>query len=582
MITEDEMQLTFPEPDDDLKHPSDAFIQDVFGYHDGLRTTKDPMMLEIFYQLERAVNWVRAHGTPTETTAEMLEDEWRDELDAMMPVPTLSTGAQEIYDRHELVEIGSETWTAQGDRDFWDEIAQRESNKDPLCGEFHNRRAIELNRLRQVHRWAWERKRFLSWEWVFFRVSKEPPDWVLKNLGLVIDDSEQRLRDSGTRLRDFPSIVKDETIRISSNLVLTGAMNGIHSRFPTTMADRRPAHIYKTRSNTISFLLDDPQKGGRFEYAPASDDVMATLLKHQSGFSALDVDVLLAIDAQILLSGQDKAWIGARAILEYRGIKPKRSSLDKRWTAGARMWGIEDIASSVDRIDSIYVQMGTITDKSQGQGRKPYLAHESKLVRIDERIIQHTLKGTALAVEWLCRHGTWREEIPAHLRDNTAHILQTVLQYDPYHEPWEKKIGQYLGMHQRIGAHNVRPLERKIRTILDRVDLPEGGISTDKPIKHPERTIKAPFEKAIDRLCKDGVIADCSYPDISLPARGWLNSWAEQVITFTPTTRTSQQYLGITAQAQDQRNRAAIAADARKNRVKRTEKGSANGDREEQ
>lgn len=569
-MTEDGKHLTFPEPDDELKQPSDAYIHDVFGYRGGTRDTEDPKILEIHYWLERTTNWIRTHGTPTEISFEELMDRWHDELDTSLPFPVLSTGAQDIYDRYEPIRHGSDTWTLEGDKVFWNEMEQRFQDKDPLWKEFHNILDIEQNRTHQVHQWAWERERLLPWSWVLFKVSEKPPDWVLKNVGIGNVVPERKSH-------DIPSIVKDRGIRVSSNIVLTGAMNGIHCRFPNAMADLRPAHIYKTRSNTISFLLDDPQKGGRFEYAPAPDDIMTTLLKYQSGFSALDVDVLMAIDAQILLSGQDKAWVGARAILEYRGIKPKHSSLDKkRWTAGARLWGVEDITASVERLNSIYIQMATITDRSRGRGRKPYLAHESKLLHIEERIVQYMLKGDALAVEWLCRHGTWREEIPAHLRDNTAHVMQTVLQYDPYHEPWEKKIGQYLVMHQRIGAQNGGPLQRTIHNILDRVNLPEGGISRDTPIKHPERTIKAPFEKAIDTLCKDGVIADCRYPEVALPARGWLNNWAEQVLTFTPTTRTSHQYHDIAARAQDQRNRATIAAEARKNKVKHTEKGSAN------
>jgi len=440
--------------------------------------------------------------------------------------------------------------------------------------------------------WWWDTYGLLQWDGTLRRpgTGVAIPDFILNHVThWYVTPPYPPLQDTETvergRVRtgkaplpkqhDIPSIVDSQAIRVSSNIVFTGAMNGIHCRFPSAMADLRPAHIYKTPSSTISFLLDDPKKGGRFEYAPAPEDVMTTLLTHQKGFSALDVDVLMAIDAQVLLSGQDTAWVNARAILEHRGIKPKQSALDsKRWVVGARMWGIEDISSSVDRIDSIYLQMATITTKGKGGGRRPYLTHESKLVRIDERITQHTLDGRDISVEWLCRHGTWREEIPPHLRNNTAQVMLAVLQYDPYHEPWEKKIGQYLVMHQRIGAHNTGPLKLKIRTILDRVNLPEGGISRAAPIKHPDRTIRAPFEKGIDRLCRDGVIADCLYPAIPLPARGWLNTWADQVVTFIPTTRTNQQYHEITARAEDHRNRAIIAAQARKNKAERIKKES--------
>lgn len=425
--------------------------------------------------------------------------------------------------------------------------------------------------------WWWEKYRLLQWDGVLHKPAAgvEPPDVVLTHVQYwylltpyppLNEVDAESTSDSATSngitpsLPPIPNVFKRGRTTASSNVVMLGAMAALHNGLPTPYADQRPSYHYKTEENSLLYVLDDPAVGPRFTYAPIADDLLTKLLNDRDGVGALDVDVLMAIDAHILLSSDGVAWISGKSILDYRGIQPRQHSSEERWRAGHRRGDFEVITDVVNRLDRMYVKMAIADVKRGSRAKSNIIAHESKLIRIDEKLTQYNLDGEELAIAWLCRHGTWRSALPPEYRRQTAEITNKVLEYDMYHEPWEKRIGQYVVMHQRVAAQRGVPLRRSIRVILERVNLPKGGLEG----KHPERRIKKPFEDAINRLCKDGVIADCDYnPNAPMPARVWLGEWLDQTIALKLPQPIAEHYRHIPEVAQKERLRVAGMAEKR-------------------
>lgn len=534
-MTEDAKQLTFPEPNDELKRPSDGFIQDSPSHLRGMFDTEDPKMMEIYYWIERSANWIRTHGTPTEITLETLADWWCNELDTSMPFPTLSAGAQEIYDRYRLVRIGSKTWTLEGNNEFLEELKQRAYTKDALYDEFKNILNIEQNRFRQVHRWAWERERLLSWTWILFRIAEEPPDWVLEKLDL--DDTAKLIWPHRLpRPIISPAFRHDgrEGLgRISSSqisLALFTACVAPKSEWDTT-AKGFPRYVFTVPSGEVVVTLTP-------EVVVRSDvtDQVTAMNKIRDELSVDDWDLLTILMEQVFAEGHSdaSAFITDDTALDYRQIEPKRKG---KYNVGHRPRPRARIDACLNRVAHLHVRTDTLhilEDTGKGKPRKVLFDCNEKVIKIKGDI---TRRDNDAAMGWAYEFGKTFTTFLHRPNNYVGYLLQGTVALDGRKET-AKQLAHYLTIHTRIDAHNGRGMERFMGELIDGAKLPHNPKRPQRTIDDTEDALREVVKAGLYRFEHGGKVFDADSADLdawtALPkdAKGYglLKTWQQQKV----------------------------------------------------
>lgn len=341
------------------------------------------------------------------------------------------------------------------------------------------------------------------------------------------------------RAQGSPSILSAFVERrglIPSSLAIQGVLASLHAAQDPTRGWRNgdsdlPVFEFARGQGTARVLM-------RPDTNTTPNQAVAELLWSQvREFSDKDGDVLLAMMAQAMEPGrQDNdgaTWITAAAILDYRGIRPimKREGKVTR-RAGHRTEDLAEITACVSRLGAQWVELVSVETRTARRGkRQPMIertSYESKLFSIDEQIMQGELGGARHAIAWRYRLGRCITEFLTAPNRQVARLMQHVLEYDPYRQSFEKRLGRYFTIHHRIGASYKAPLRRKVSGLFDELYLPINK-------SDPSRTMKR-FEMAMDRLVSDGVLpgwvytAESAARVQSLPARGWLSGWLSCVV----------------------------------------------------
>lgn len=323
---------------------------------------------------------------------------------------------------------------------------------------------------------------------------------------------------------------------MSSSLALQGVLASLRSaqaRKGWQEGDGKMPDFEFARNQGIALVMMRP-----FDDTPPSQAVAAQLWEHVAKLSDLDGDVFLAMMAQALRSNDDHAeaatWISASSILDYRGVKPIMKREGKAlYRAGHRTEDVQQIAACVGRLRRMRVELRSVEVREPAKGKrgKPKVirtSHEGYLLTVDEVIMQGELGGDRHPIGWRFRLGRSITEFLSEPNRQVATLVQQVLTYDPYRERFEKRMGLYFTIHQRIAASSRAPLRRRIGGLFDELVL-----ASDQ--RNPTRT-RERFEAAMDRLAKDGVIPAWSYTAESqarianLPSRGWLVDWMTCVV----------------------------------------------------
>lgn len=344
--------------------------------------------------------------------------------------------------------------------------------------------------------------------------------------------------------------------------------------------DTVPTYAHKTKQGTTMVELRPPKSKPEEDYRLSDDTVnrMWSLItgKDADGVSVENMspyanDVVMAMLMQYIGAPSDNLgwqWITAERILEYRGLRKK---MKNGYSAGYRADELDALATCLSQLENFWVK----TSEWQ-QGKLLYTYHSRFLV-IKGTITQAELAGESdkelaspsRAVAWQFQPGDWFIAFRDGIRRKYAEVMAQCLQYDPYHELWESRLAKYLTIHLRIDASNGPTLKRKVGDMLDELSL-----SFDK--SHPETGFQR-FKKAMDRLAKDGIIAQWSYQDKAFEqnrkARGWVTDWLNQYVLITASDGTTQQYKQIAAKSETRRNRAEALKTARQ--AKRKEKKDA-------
>ena len=287
----------------------------------------------------------------------------------------------------------------------------------------------------------------------------------------------------------------------------------------------------------------------------------ATLLRmaeQANKLSDLDSDVYMAMIVQMLAGAKDEkgfTWITATKILDYRGIRPKKNSgdLETHYTGGHRWEDIEAVATCIRSMENMFIRLReqeiidpTTTTKRRRGGRKT-ISHDSRLFIFGDIIHHNTLPldgtpGRSIPIAWQYQEGSWMHPFMEAPNRFVGKLFEKVLNYDPYHEIWEKRLAKHLMWWLRTNASYEDKRWPHIGELLK-----ENNLALDE--RNPQRS-KDRFEKAMDRLQTDGLLTwNYVEKNVELPARNWLPTWLQQQIMVEDPPALKQLHATIQEQA---------------------------------
>ncbi len=261
--------------------------------------------------------------------------------------------------------------------------------------------------------------------------------------------------------------------------------------------------------------------------------------------SDIDGDVLLTMIAQAIASPDEKGgtWITSKAILDYRGIQPitKTVGNGRKRSAGHRQEDLVEVAQCIERMNNTWITVEQWIEEESHESQQKRRAkqpkkflykRDSRLIIITDMIRQQSLlqanessgasvseERSLLSVAWRYQLGSWLDPFLHGANRQVAWLLQRVLEYDPYHQMWEKRLGRYFTFHMHIDSRQSMIMTCEILELIEELSLP---INTRDPEKTRQR-----MEKALNYLKNDGVISSWQYDpgNPKLPARKWLETW---------------------------------------------------------
>jgi hypothetical protein len=310
--------------------------------------------------------------------------------------------------------------------------------------------------------------------------------------------------------------------------------------------------MYEHRTQAGSTWVE--MRPGESDTEP-DDMTIQALWQQVRNLSDLDADVFLAIMAQAVAGDADPkgfVWITAQHILNYRGIVPRiqrDEKTGKKRQAGHRQEDIAEVAACVERLSKMWLRVKQwILEPNLGKkkgAKRTAFSRACRPILVAETIYQHELgddddRETSVAVAWKVSPGTWIEPFLAAPNRHMAWIMQRTLQYDPYHEKWEKRLARYFTFHLRINAsHGGKVLRRNIGSLVKELSLP---INRTDPMKTKRR-----FTLAMDNLVKDGIISawEHHHDNAILPPRQWLDHWMGWDILIHAAPSTNERYQNI-------------------------------------
>jgi DNA-binding XRE family transcriptional regulator len=277
--------------------------------------------------------------------------------------------------------------------------------------------------------------------------------------------------------------------------------------------------------------------------APDEVDAWAKIMwRTRDQLSDLDVDVMDSLAAiylqQTRQPGEDAVTV-IDDILAMRGLKPKRGGSGTRggYTPKQR----QEAQAALARIQSIWLDMAEVDayeDTERGGRRRSRKTIQSRPFVITDRMGQMRLDGFMDVERFIFRPG----RVFAHYLHGpgrqTALLNAKILNFDPYRETWEKRLGRYLTNLWRIRARSGAYMEPlRIQTLLKVVDQElnsrRGG------------WIRERLEKALDALLERGIINAWQYDrwdEDTTQQRNWFESWMQATVLIEPPDEIQEHY----------------------------------------
>lgn len=258
-------------------------------------------------------------------------------------------------------------------------------------------------------------------------------------------------------------------------------------------------------------------------------------------FSTIDVDVLDILCALYIYQAQQPKGlveVEISDILKMRGLREKLGGEGRR--GGFEKKQKDQIIQALKNIQSLWVKIEQTT---------VYKQNKLTQTNMQGRIFSFkTCKGE----EYIVNENTSSDKIMYTidaLFDQYSNVSQkqlallpiACLQYHAYRMSAEKKLSRYLSWRWRTQAFKGNYLQpNKVRTILNAMG---EKMNERAPMRTRER-----FEKALDTLAQDGIIAAWHYinwDEEVASVKGWKKYWLNTSIIIEPPDQVKEHYLSI-------------------------------------
>jgi DNA-binding XRE family transcriptional regulator len=280
--------------------------------------------------------------------------------------------------------------------------------------------------------------------------------------------------------------------------------------------------------------------------APDEVDAWAKIMwRTRDQLSDLDVDVMDSLAAiylqQTRKPGED-ATTSIDDLLAMRGLKPKRGGSGTRggYTPKQR----QEVQAALARIQSIWLDMAEVDayeNTERGGRRRSRKTIQSRPFVITDRMGQMRIDGFMNVERFIFRPG----RVFAHYLHGpgrqTALLNAKVLEFDPYRETWEKRLGRYLANLWRIRARSGAYMEPlRIQTLLEVVGQELNS--------RRGSWIRERLEKALDALLEREIINAWQYErwdEDTTQQRNWFESWMQITVLIEPPDKIEEHYQGL-------------------------------------
>ena len=358
------------------------------------------------------------------------------------------------------------------------------------------------------------------------------------------------LKTKGRRLPAIPDIIKDGRLTIPANHVTWALVEAVQNSQEGRITDKwtdKDGETFPTHRTTFrstGSTVDVSVRDGAGDGAPDADALAVLWDKVLSmGDKAhLASDVLLVCLAHWSARSEgprSPVTITVDAILDARGIKRKKNPGEPgNWQHGHRQEDRLDVARSLAHLESLWLEILDVQlipegkpDK-RGRRRKPQrVTSSSRALAILDKAYAVDFEGEAHFLAASVMPGQWAEEYWQRGLKWTGHLARQALSYDPYRQAPEKGLAKYFAFHFAFDqTGNAKTLPRHVETLLE-------GAAISQDSRNPERTRRR-FEKALDRLIKDGIIGAWEYQAgrPALTPKGWLKTWLGWTVKTSPPT----------------------------------------------
>lgn len=240
------------------------------------------------------------------------------------------------------------------------------------------------------------------------------------------------------------------------------------------------------------------------------------------------LDILSANYADLARHTNDAVTIGIDDMLKWRGLKPKKGGRGNR--GGYRPDQRAAVMAAMSNLSSLWMHVDISAWGTRGKKNYVYSSRAMSITDklgqygLDGSIDVHVIKYTIGDAFKACLFGSGRQ---------VALLSRKVPQYDPYRQPWEKRLARYLLWQWRIKipSGEPEPYTYRISTLLSEARQEVDG-------KNPTRT-RDRLEKALDTIQNDQIIRNWEYDPSSwnenwASQRGWRKRWLKAKIEIKP------------------------------------------------
>jgi hypothetical protein len=307
------------------------------------------------------------------------------------------------------------------------------------------------------------------------------------------------------------------------------------SRWPTARLDAGRA---RGHAQLMPALLDQPI----FLTPEQHDALLQTMWEQRKTICDLDTDVLDALSSLWIQKskGPDAGAIAEiDELLLLRGLKRKLGGYGRRGGFTEKQRAV--ILAALSHLHNVWMTIEVdVFQRSRSRAKRKREVVQSRPFVITDTLGQLRFDGYIDVHRFIFRPGSIFGACLWGPMRQVALLSAKALHYNPYRQKWEKRLARYISWQWRIRAR-AQSYEQPYRvgTLLEAL----GGKLDSR---HPIRT-RARFERALDTLAHDGVIAHWRYKEPTPSGYGWTKDWPGCSVLVEPPAEIRGTYKGLTA-----------------------------------